>query len=74
MSRKPMVERDPINGALTYESAAQWYRFLADEALFQDGDALLSDEYIARAEALGTGPQGSVFSKDLEEAIQKWNG
>lgn len=72
MARRPKVERDPLTGGLTYQSAARWYRFLADEALFEEGDAFKSDRYLVAAGAMETGPQGTVYSKTLEEAIAKW--
>jgi hypothetical protein len=75
MGRKPKIERDPISGGLMYESAIEWYRFLADEALFEEGDAAKSDHYISQAEAMSHGPQGGVInSRVLEEEIKRWNG
>jgi hypothetical protein len=75
MGKVPTVERDALTGGLMYASAIEWYRFLADEALFEQGDAAKSDYYISQAEAMGRGPQGGVIqSKVLEEEIKKWNG
>jgi len=75
MGRVPKVERDALTGGLMYQSAVEWYRFLADEALFEQGDAAKSDHYISQAEAMSQGPQGGVIrSRVLEEEIKKWNG
>ena len=75
MGKVPTVERDALTGGLMYESAIEWYRFLADEALFEEGDAAKSDHYISQAEAMSQGPRGGVInSRVLEEEIKKWNG
>jgi len=75
MGRVPAVERDALTGGLMYRSAVEWYRFLADEALFEEGDVIMSEHYISQAEAMSQGPQGGVIlSKLLEEEIKKWNG
>jgi hypothetical protein len=71
MSRVPSVEREGVLGGLTYQSAVNWFRFLADEAYFE-GDALKCSRYMARAEEMEKHPAGSIHSKDLEEAIKKW--
>ena len=69
--RVPMVERDAVAGALSYESAILWYLFLAEEADF-DGDAGLCKDYLHRAESLGRGPAGWIHDARLESAIKKW--
>jgi len=75
MGRVPNVERDALTGGLMYRSAIEWCRFLADEALFEEGDVIMSEHYISQAEAMSQGPQGGVIlSKLLEEEIKKWNG
>jgi len=75
MGKVPTVQRDALTGGLMYESAIEWYRFLADEALFEEGDAAKSDHYISQAEAMSHGPQGGVInSRVLEEEIKRWNG
>lgn len=71
MSRVPAVERERVLGGLTYQSAVNWFRFLADEAYFE-GDALKYSEYMSRADRMEDSPTGSIHSKDLEEAIKKW--
>jgi len=72
MGRVPAVERCPLTGGLTMESATLWYYFLADEADV-DGAAELCREYLGKAEQLSQF-QGSVADHRLEEAIKKWNG
>jgi len=71
MSKVPEVERDKISDALTTKCAAKWYAFLAEEAYFE-GDLAVHDEFICLAKALSRSPQGSVYSKKLEEHITKW--
>lgn len=71
MSKVPRVERDKITGALTTKCAAVWYAFLAEEAYFS-GDVATHDQYMVAAESLGRGPQGCLYSRQLEDEIKKW--
>jgi len=71
MCRVPKVERDTVTGALTTKCAAVWYAFLAEEAYFS-GDVATHDQYMVAAESLGRGPQGCLYSRQLEDQIKKW--
>ena len=71
MGRRPAIERDALSGALTTKCAAMWYAFLAEEAYF-DGDVETHDAYMSTAESLSRSPQGSLYSKKLEEKIRRY--
>jgi orotate phosphoribosyltransferase len=77
MSKKPFIERCPIAGGLTGESAYQWAVFLAEEA-DMDGDIILFDRFTRIAEQLkpqaGVPSPSSVHYKDLEKALEVYAG
>jgi hypothetical protein len=54
------------------ESAALWYYFLAEEADFE-GNLEQCKSLLRTADELSAGPQGSIHSSELEEAIKKWS-
>ena len=71
MGRIPAIERDALSGALTTKCAAVWYAFLAEEAYFE-GDMGTHDAFMVAAESLSRSPQGSLYSKQLEEKIRRY--
>lgn len=72
MGRIPPIERCALTGGLTMESAALWYYFLAEEADFE-GNLEQCKSLLRTADELSAGPQGSIHSSELEEAIKKWS-
>jgi len=72
----PTVQRCPLNGGLTGESAYKWALFIADEYSFDSDDPLLYDVFKSMAESLeplkGKATVASFHSNKLEKEILKW--
>lgn len=71
MGRRPAVERDALSGGLTMQCAADWYRFLGEEADLESLP-LDAEEFFERSRQLRSSPDGSYHSKLLEDQIKKW--
>ena len=72
----PTVQRCPLNGGLTGESAYKWAVFVAEQHLFDSDDPLLYDVFQSMAESLapakGKALVASFHSNTLEQEILKW--
>lgn len=72
----PTVQRCPLNGGLTIESAYKWAMFVSEQYLFDSDDPLLYDVFKSMAESLqpkpGKASVASFHSNRLEKEIQKW--
>jgi len=68
----PLIERDEVNGFVKNRSAAEFLHFLAEEANFNDDDETYTN-FTRMSRELFDAPEGSVYSLDLERAIESWD-
>ena len=69
--RLPKVNRCPLNGGLTIDCARDWYKFLSEEADWNNAGEL-AQVYKRRSQGLSHGLRGSYHDGTLEQSIRTY--